>query len=860
MAAGRIVVPPYFPARNRDFDLLSGAKLYVYDNLTTDKANIYTDEALTVLSANPVIANSSGQFPAIWAQAGTEAEPVLYSVAVTTSTGASPGNPFVFDNYRPSVDWAIVGDAEAARDAALAAQTGAETAQGLSEDARDDAAASAASAAAITGGTPSVTKSVMKALNTATVTQAYLMGPAGQEGMFAWDATVSQNRHLKDTAELDLIAPDANDNGAWVRAVPYGKRDLKALASQLQGPVGGQLVLEKLLASGGEEYAVYEQMGAFSPYFRRTHMSNFLNTDNGVGDVRQINTSIATLFVKTAHAQPGTNELAVTLQDDNADVVKVTSDGTETGTFSTSVLNSLTFRPSETIGDKVVYTITGVARIACRSYATSNGGLGKVTVKTGGTEIASDLYVLPVDRIISFRGTGYHVTHQLASGLNPASTYEVTIEVDASNPSGGQLWQAGLLGYDATWKTRTGLIGTHIAETTVGRDCILSAGVRNPSDSSQRANPGNTWVRQVTDTTRIMWRSIFGPLGGIAQFDVYDADGVLVHTSTLDTYSAGYGLIDHVVVVGLPAATYYVHVISTGTKHASSAGYDVFHFEIEGSNESKCASLLSQEFDLGDVPRLATSVTYGTDSLSSYGNIEVAIAVRKVGEAEGLGAFIGGIHGRESDAAARVFEVDGVAIDYAGAAQYDRWVANHSVEVTATGHKYRFPTDATFANPCMTADYVRTWFGAGMYWSWTPTVLREIVSDVNYAFMAMSAEAFTKHVASPRGDWTLSGTADEIVIPRTPDAVGWYNNEHMVISWPIDLDEHLAVFDALGFNSTPGRFAFLADWVDPRGKYYFKSFSNSAVTIPVSKTWTQQGFLTAYRTRDMARLMAQTAV
>jgi len=123
MAAGRIVVPPYFPARNRDFDLLSGAKLYVYLNETTTKALIYTDEALTVLSANPVIANSSGQFPAVYAEAGTEASPVLYSVSVTTSTGASPGNPFNFDNYRPSVDWetAAVALAEAAAEVAVAA-------------------------------------------------------------------------------------------------------------------------------------------------------------------------------------------------------------------------------------------------------------------------------------------------------------------------------------------------------------------------------------------------------------------------------------------------------------------------------------------------------------------------------------------------------------------------------------------------------------------------------------------------------------------------------------------------------------------------------------------------------------------
>jgi hypothetical protein len=120
MAAGRFVVPPYFPARDRDFNLLSGALLYVYQNETTTKANIYTDEALTVLSSNPVVANSSGQFPAVYAEAGTEASPVLYSVSVTTSTGASPGNPFNFDNYRPSVDWetATLALAEAAADAA----------------------------------------------------------------------------------------------------------------------------------------------------------------------------------------------------------------------------------------------------------------------------------------------------------------------------------------------------------------------------------------------------------------------------------------------------------------------------------------------------------------------------------------------------------------------------------------------------------------------------------------------------------------------------------------------------------------------------------------------------------------------
>jgi hypothetical protein len=120
MAAGRIVVPPFFPARNRENQLLSGALLYVYTNNTTTKATIYVDAGLTIVAANPVEANSSGHFPAVFAEAGTESVPVLYSVSVTTADGGSPGNPFNFNNYRPAVDWetATLALAEAAADAA----------------------------------------------------------------------------------------------------------------------------------------------------------------------------------------------------------------------------------------------------------------------------------------------------------------------------------------------------------------------------------------------------------------------------------------------------------------------------------------------------------------------------------------------------------------------------------------------------------------------------------------------------------------------------------------------------------------------------------------------------------------------
>lgn len=97
MAAGRVVLSQYFPARDRNARLVSGAKLYVYLNGTTTKATIYSDEAMTTTQANPVEANSSGQFPAIWASDAT-----TYTLSITGPDGGSIGNPSVFDNYSVS--------------------------------------------------------------------------------------------------------------------------------------------------------------------------------------------------------------------------------------------------------------------------------------------------------------------------------------------------------------------------------------------------------------------------------------------------------------------------------------------------------------------------------------------------------------------------------------------------------------------------------------------------------------------------------------------------------------------------------------------------------------------------------------
>lgn len=122
MAAGRIVLSQYFPARDRSGRLVSGALLYVYTNGTTTKASIYYDEVMATPRANPVEANASGQFPVVWAS-----DAATYTLSITGPDGESIGNPSVFDNYSVSTDadTASVALAEAAASTAETAEAAA---------------------------------------------------------------------------------------------------------------------------------------------------------------------------------------------------------------------------------------------------------------------------------------------------------------------------------------------------------------------------------------------------------------------------------------------------------------------------------------------------------------------------------------------------------------------------------------------------------------------------------------------------------------------------------------------------------------------------------------------------------------
>lgn len=122
MAAGRIVVASRMPALDLNGTPISGALLKLYVNNTTTLTTIYADEALSVPLTNPVAADSGGNWPQMWQEAGTEASPTLYSLALTDADGVPLSQPSVFDDFRPSVDYdtATVALAETAATAAAA--------------------------------------------------------------------------------------------------------------------------------------------------------------------------------------------------------------------------------------------------------------------------------------------------------------------------------------------------------------------------------------------------------------------------------------------------------------------------------------------------------------------------------------------------------------------------------------------------------------------------------------------------------------------------------------------------------------------------------------------------------------------
>lgn len=131
MAAGRLFLPGFMPALDSDGAPIPDARAYFYLNNTSTLASVYSDEELSIPLTNPVLANSSGRFPAIWAS-----DAVTYSWSIAAAS-MPPGIPFTGDDLSVSIGTEILV-AEAAEAAALDAAASAAAAL-VSENASEAA-------------------------------------------------------------------------------------------------------------------------------------------------------------------------------------------------------------------------------------------------------------------------------------------------------------------------------------------------------------------------------------------------------------------------------------------------------------------------------------------------------------------------------------------------------------------------------------------------------------------------------------------------------------------------------------------------------------------------------------------------
>lgn len=147
MAAGRLLLPGWMPAVDGNGDPIPNAKVYFYYNKTTTLAPVFADEALSLQIANPVEANATGRFPAVWADGE-----ILYSAAVEAPYGPA-GVPFSYDNLSASLAAEIVlteAAEAAAGDAEIAYQNILDAIQ-AAQDADGDAAVAGAIAGQAAG-------------------------------------------------------------------------------------------------------------------------------------------------------------------------------------------------------------------------------------------------------------------------------------------------------------------------------------------------------------------------------------------------------------------------------------------------------------------------------------------------------------------------------------------------------------------------------------------------------------------------------------------------------------------------------------------------------------------------------------
>ena len=455
----------------------------------------------------------------------------------------------------------------------------------------------------------------------------------------------------------------------------------------------------------------------------------------------------------------GQNANAITWGQDVASSQTIESIGgsgrTETsGTWANYTTGSQTpvTRYSTTAGASVQYSVTGATRILWRFITnSSNGGKIAVTVTESGTEISAANYRVGPNtgtRIVNQAYTSSaisnpstYVGHQtIASGLDPAKTYVVTLTLN----SGSRIYDSGVLGYN-----NLGGVQYNAAGYTGIWDRYNFATTGNNYAASLYA--GSRCVFTTPTCTRIDLAYAKRVNGGFCGVTIYDSVGNEIDSSNyrnLTTHANGWRYFDCynassveasiTLAAGLTPGVYYVHLWSlpdasnsyTETTAGSylSSRWAVYVGTLSTYNTSTGGTVGVDSF-IDNVTQYAGG---GSDPLDAAGNFVFAGQVRDSGDPVFASlpevGYVTATHGAETDAASLTVTIDGSTVNWAAAADQTQWTGSEIVVSFTTQIGTQANPTSYWANATYTLKFNRF----GIWTTFSMTTTRDIRRGVWY--------------------------------------------------------------------------------------------------------------------------------
>lgn len=594
----------------------------------------------------------------------------------------------------------------------------------------------------------------------------------------------------------------------------------------------------KKLRTDFTEFAFYQPTDTTGTNWARLLFTNRFNTGLS-GATRLLLMTIAKLYQSTQVAPLAENQTTGTEGQAPSASQGTAAATTRTGTWAASatVGGVPDIRFSTVTGDTVRYTFTAAERVAIRGYAnTANGGIVRIVVMDAGVEISAGLYTVPDAgggaRLINLALTTGLQYLTLAVGLDPARTYTVDITVDATNPVGGRSYEGGLRLYNPA-----------ISNAVEGRQGIFGLNTIAGQSLPAAFYSGARVARAFTGT-RVAWRYGGTTNTGIVDARVYTTAGVEIAAgfyrivgNQIDTFTAGGALVtQQLVAEGLPMASYVLVITNKNTKNAASTGFRVYDAGLVQYNEAIGGTVGTDEFDDMGVPSNYQGTIPAGTLLMGTGNLEQAIKVRRTTDAPGTEEFVGGTHGFESPLTGLSFELDGVAINYAGALANASFFGS-SLKVGFTT-QLRFPTGAI--QEWATSTFLMRLSPAGYSVEVTRAVTASAVvyDDYTGMFVVPNTQAGVASLGVDGGflNWAIDGENNRTftaynnsVVDLAEPCVGaavWSRN-FAVYGRQLDFRQTRQRYELLDLTTNQA-LSFVQDRPDGSTKYYNRAFKYGA--------------------------------